>query len=368
MAPRTDPARLPHLSRRSLLRAAGASGLVLGAGGLLSACGGDSDASSSSGSGDGRSTTVKVALGWIKNVEFAGFWLADQKGYYADENLTVEFQAGGPNTPDPTQSVSAGSADLGVHANMQTLLQAIPKGNDFSLLGAVFQTSPGGLLSLASDPVREPKDLLGAKVLGQQGTQPLIDAILTGAGLKKSYDFTPVGYDVSPLVQKQGKAYTCFLTNQPITLETKYRMKKGKDFEVVTYSDLGLPSYSSIVFCKRTMLTGKADVLERFMRATIRGWQDNAKDPEQAAKLAVTKYGVDLGLELKQQVRENELQIPFTQSALTKNKGLLRIDESLLGGDMYDGLKAAGVKKLPDAAKIVDQSVLDAVFGKKATV
>ncbi|MER5179426.1 ABC transporter substrate-binding protein [Streptomyces sp. NPDC002896] len=358
----------PDLSRRSLLRAAGASGLALGAGGLLSACGSSDSSGSESGAAGAKSATVKVALGWIKNVEFAGFWLADYKGYYAEENLTVQFQAGGPNTPDPTQSVSAGSADLGVHANMQTLLQSIPKGNDFSLLGAVFQTSPGGLLSLAADPVTEPKDLLGAKVLGQQGTQPLIDAVLTRAGLKKDYSFTPVGYDVSPLVQKQGKAYTCFLTNQPITLETKYGMKKGKDYDVVTYADLGLPAYSSIVFCKRSMLRKQADVLERFLRATVRGWQDNAKDPEAAAKLAVTKYGVDLGLDLKQQVRENELQIPFTQSALTKRKGLLRLDEKLLAGDMYGGLKAAGVKELPDASKIVDQSVLDAVFGGKATV
>ncbi|MDX6315384.1 MAG: hypothetical protein QOF84_5387 [Streptomyces sp.] len=354
-------------SRRNVLRAAGLGGLGLS--GLLAACGGgDTAAAKSTSTSTAAPATLKVALGWIKNVEFGGYWIADDKGYYADENLTVQFVAGGPNAPDPTVSVSAGSADIGVHPSMQTLVESIPKGNDFVMIGTQFQTSPGGLLSLASDPVTSAKDLVGAKILGQQGVQPLLDAIFTVAGLAKNYTFVPVGYDPGPLLEKQGKAYTCFVTNQPITLEEKKGMKEGKDYTVVTYADLGLPQYSDIVFSKRSFLDSKADVLERFMRATIRGWQDNAKAPATAADLAVQKYGADLGLDLKQQTRENELQIPLTQSDLTKAKGLFRIDESLLAGDMFKALRAAGVKKLPDAAKIVDHSVLDAVYGGKAVI
>jgi ABC-type nitrate/sulfonate/bicarbonate transport system substrate-binding protein len=356
-------------SRRNMLRAAGLGSLGLS--GLLAACGGNDSTTaraSSSSTSTAAPATLKVALGWIKNVEFGGYWLADNKGYYADENLTVQFIAGGTNAPDPTVSVSAGSADIGVHASMQTLVESIPKGNDFVMIGTQFQTSPGGLLSLASDPVTSAKDLVGAKILGQQGVQPLLDAIFTVAGLPKKYTFVPVGYDPGPLLKKQGKAYTCFVTNQPIILEESKGLKEGKDYRVVTYADLGLPQYSDIVFSKRSFLDDKADVLQRFMRATIRGWQDNAKDPAVAAKLAVEKYGVDLGLDLKQQTRENQLQIPLTESTLTKSKGLFRIDESLLAGKMFTALHAAGVTKLPDPAKIVDHTVLDAVFGSKAVI
>jgi ABC-type nitrate/sulfonate/bicarbonate transport system substrate-binding protein len=357
------------LSRRNMLRAAGLGGLGLT--GLLAACGGG-DSTTAKATATSTSTaspaSLKVALGWIKNVEFAGFWVADDRGYYAEENLDVTFLSGGPNTPDPTTSVSSDAADIGVHPAMQSVIEAIPKGNDFVVLGTQFQTSPGGLLSLASDPVTTAKDLIGAKILGQQGVQATLDAVFARNGLKKDYSFVPVGYDPSPLVKKQGKAYTCFVTNQPITLEETSGMKQGKDYVTVTYADLGLPLYSNLVFVKRAMLDDKADVLQRFMRATIRGFQDNAEDPAAAAKLAVEKYGADLGLQLKQQTRENELQLPLMESDLTKAKGLFRIDQDLFAGDMFDALKASGVAKLPDAEKVVDHAVLDGVFGGKSVI
>ena len=104
------------------------------------------------------------------------------------------------------------------------------------------------------------------------------------------------------------------------------------------------------------------------MHATIRGWQDNATDPAVAAHLAVEKYGADLGLDLAQQTRENELQIPYTQSDLTRSSGLFRLDPERLGGPMYTAYRAAGVQPLPDVAKIVDTTVLDAVFQGRTTV
>ncbi|MFE9023547.1 ABC transporter substrate-binding protein [Streptomyces sp. NPDC007808] len=349
----------PAPTRRQLLRASGAAGLALT--GLLAGCGtGEAD------SGGGQ--TIKVALGWIKNVEFAGYWIAADRGYYADEGLTVEFQAGGPNAPDPTQSVATGNAHIGIHPNLQTVVQAIAKGNDFKLVGTQFQTGPGGMLSLASDPVRTPADLVGKKILGQQGTQPTIDAALKVAGLPKDYTFVPVGFDPAPLVEKKGAVYTCFVTSQPITLEQKYGMKEGTDYVSVTTSDLGIPGYACLVFTGNSFLDKHRKAVEGFLRASVRGWQDNARDPEIAARLAVEKYGVDLGLDLKQQIRENELQTPLTRSALTESSGLFRIDTELLGGKMYEALRASGVQRLPDASEIVDQTVLDAVFKGKSAV
>lgn len=353
--------------RRSVLRAVGATGAALSLGGVLAGCGAadTSAAGKASSTSTARPAKLRVALGWVENVEFAGFWIADSAGYYTEENLSVQFLPGGPNTPDTTQLLATGSADVGVHANMQTLLQAIARGNDFVMVGSGFQTNPGGLVSLASDPVTRPRDLLGAKVLGQQGSRPQLEAILELAGLQKDFDFIPVGFDVSPLVEKRGKVLTCYLTSQPIALESKYGMKKGKDYQAVTYESMGLPAYASIVYCTRRFLDGQRDVMQRFLRATIRGWQDNAKDPERAARLAVEKYGADLGLDLKQQIRENEVQIPFTQNALTHRKGLFRMDAQRLGGPMYAALRACGVKDLPDADRLVDHSVLDAVYGKR---
>jgi ABC-type nitrate/sulfonate/bicarbonate transport system substrate-binding protein len=351
------------LSRRRLLRTAGLAGLGLAAPTALAACGGGGD----TGAGGGETTVVRVALGWISNVEFAGFWIADDRGYYAEEGLEIEFLPGGPNAPQPTQTLAGGGADIAIPVAMQAFLSAVNEGNDFVAFGTMFQNAPSALMSLASRPVRTAQDLVGARVLGQQGVQPYVEAAMRLAGVPVEYEFIPVGYEPSPLVEGQGDVYTCFATNQPIMLEQQ-GMVEDRDFLVTTYEELGLEQYAGILCSPRSWLDANRPVVERFMRATVRGWQDNATDPVVAAQLAVDDYGADLGLDLAQQTRENELQIPYTQSELTETSGLFRIDPERLAGPMYTAYRAAGVEPLPDVATIVDTTVLDAVFQGKATV
>jgi hypothetical protein len=131
---------------------------------------------------------------------------------------------------------------------------------------------------------------------------------------------------------------------------------------VVTYTELGCPAYADIIACKRTLVERERDRVVGFMRASARGWQDNAADPSAAVQLVMKKYGVDLGLNEKEQTRENELQIPLTQSPLTRSKGILSIDPGLMGSTMYKWLRLAGAGNLPDPTKVVDTSILAEVF------
>jgi len=345
-------------SRRRFLHTAGLAGL-----GLTAACSGGSDTPT----GGGETTALRVALGWITNVEFAGFWIADDRGYYAEEGLEVEFLPGGPNAPQTAQTLAAGGAEIAIPVAMQEFLSAVNDGNDFVAYGAMFQNSPAAWLSLARRPVRSAQDAVGAKVLGQQGVQPYVEAAMRLAGVPVDYEFIPVGYEPSPLVEGQGDVYTCFATNQPIMLEQQ-GMVADRDFVVTTYEQLGLPQYASMLCSQRSWLEANRPVVERFMRASIRGWQDNTADPSVAARLAVEKYGADLGLDLAQQTRENELQIPYTQSELTQANGLFRVDPARISGAMYTAYAAAGVSPFPDVSRIIDTSVLDAVFQGRSTI
>ncbi len=376
----------PELSRRNFLvrGAIGGAGLLVG-GRLLTACGSDGDtadttattagaAATTAAAGASSETTaavtaakLAVAMGWINNVEYGGSWMALEEGFYEAEKLTVDYRQGGPNAPRPPVAVAAGDANIGIDPSLQQLLEAIGKGNEFVIVGTQYQTSPGAVLSLAKKPVKTPKDLVGIKFLGQDGVDKTIDAVLSKAGLPKDYEFIKAGFSPDPLLEGAGEAYSCFAVNQPITLETK-GLVKDKDFVVTTWAELGLPAYANLVFTTRKYLEENRDVVVRFLRATIKGWEANAKDPATGAKLAVEKYGVDLGLDLKQQTRQNELQIPLMKSSLTDSKGLFRLDVDLLGGEMYAALKAAGVSTLPDVAKIVDTTVLDEVYGTKTTL
>ena len=111
-------------------------------------------------------------------------------------------------------------------------------------------------------------------------------------------------------MERQGEAYSCFTTNQPLILEDQGYVL-GEDFLTATWEDLGVPLYSNVSFAPRTYANENHDVLVRFMRALVLGWEVNEDDPEYAARLSVEKYGVDLGLSLDQQIRENMTQIPL---------------------------------------------------------
>lgn len=353
------------ISRRTLLAGAGLSLGVL-ASGVLTSCAPGPGTSSAT----GTTTKLRITLGWISNVEFGGYFIADARGYYAEEGLEIEFLPGGANAPSASQSLAAGNADIGLSPSMSDTIVAAAKGNDLKILGAVFQDSPGGIVSLTKKPITTPQKLASAKVLGQTGTQPYLDAILELADLPPAtYDFVPAGFDPSPLVDGQGDAYTCYVTNQPTTLEAKFGLVKGKDYVTVTYSELGLPSYADVIVTTGAFAKANEETIVKFLRASIRGWQDNVSDPTIAAKLCVEKYGADLGLDLDQQIRQNELQIPLLQSDFTATHGLLNMDTELLTAKMLPAMKAAGQEPVPaDVDGIVDLSYITKAFNGASTL
>lgn len=377
------------LGRREFLRMSGyGSGAVL-LGGVLAACGSDDDTATDT--ADETTTTAavaeetateteteapaellttSVAMGWIKNVEYGGNWLALDNGFYAEEGLEVEYLQGGPNAPASTVAVAAGDAPIGVSASLRAYVDAVLEGNDFVMFGAQYQTSPGGVLSLPDRPVRTPEDLVGIKFLGQEGVDITIEAVLQIAGLPTDdYEFIPAGFTPDPLIEGAGEAYSCFVVNQPITLEEQFGLVEGDDFVVTTWADLGLPSYANMYFCQRSFAEENHDLLVSFLRGTIKGWELNEQgDPGVAADAAVSNYGADLGLDINQQTRQNELQIPLMKGPLTDAKGLFWMDADTLGGEMWAALEAAGRTDLPDAASLLDLSILEDAYGGATSI
>lgn len=302
-------------------------------------------------------TTIRVSLGWIKNVEWGGFWIADAEGYYAEEGIEVEWIGGGPNAPTTMATVAAGDADLGIVPGTQSWLQTFADGNDWTAIGALFQESPGALVSLADDPVTSAEDMVGKTVLGQEGTQINYDAVFALAGLEPDYEFIPVGYDIAPLVDGQGVAYTAYATNQPIMLEEQYGLSPD-DYVVTLYAELGMPLYGNVVYGDSAYIEENGDLMEGFLRASIRGWEENGEDFAVGAQLSVDEYGADLGLDLVQQTRENELQQPLVVGEY--GDPLFWMDPELMLELMYPGLEAAGYTDLPDPNDYIDMSYLEA--------
>ena len=310
---------------------------------------------------EAQAKPVRVALGWINNVEYAGVWLGIENGYFKEEGLDVKTLPGGPNAPPPPVTVASGGAEIG-YGNWLPYIDAINRGNDFVLLAGTFPVSPLGILSLPGKPILKAADIVGKKILVQgPNERTAIDATLALNNLPKQWEAVPAGFSPEPLLAKAGDGYTAFGTNQAVTLEVKMNMVRGKDFFFTSFDSMGYRYYTNLVFVKRDYLAANRPVVLGYLKGLTRGWIENAKDPSIAAKLCVDKYGADLGLDLKQQTRQNELQIGMLKNPDKPDLPLLVLDRDTLAGPMYAAAKASGRENLPEIDKLCDFSVMQEV-------
>jgi ABC-type nitrate/sulfonate/bicarbonate transport system substrate-binding protein len=300
-----------------------------------------------------------MALGWVPDVEYADLWVALDRHYIADEGLRFNYLPGGPNAPQPVLEISAREADFG-DSDWLPFCDAVTQGNDFVILASLFPVTPIGLISLPSHPVHTPADLAGKRFLVQgPNERAMLQALFRINGLPENYTMVPVGFSPEPLIEGAGDAYFCFVTNQPQTLK-RMGLREGTDFFVTRLYDLGYRVSTSLLTIERTTLKNRRSEMVRFLRALLRGHAVNAADPAYGARLAVDRYGADLGLDLEQQTTLNRLQIPLETEPGSNIP--FWISEEALAGPMYAVARVSGRPKLPPPASLRDMSLLEEAY------
>jgi ABC-type Fe3+/spermidine/putrescine transport system ATPase subunit len=113
---------------------------------------------------------------------------------------------------------------------------------------------------------------------------------------------------------------------------------------------------------------GEAELLARYLRAVIKGWELNRRDLVAGAKKTFDLYGTDNSLDLAQQTEENKRQMPLMQSPLTAAKGLFQMSLEDIAGPQYEALRRAGVGPLPDVTSFVTLDVLSSAYGGRTSL
>jgi len=236
--------------------------------------------------------SVTLRLKWFNQAQFAGFYVAQQKGDYKATGLDVNVQPGGPDFP-AVQMVAGGNEQFGVTGADQILI-ARSKGVPVVAVAVIYRRNPFVLFSLAKSGIKTPADYIGKKVgVKIGGNEELIyRAVLAKAKIDKSQlTEIPVKFDMTPLLTGDIDVWPGYLINEVLAAK-----EKGFDVNIVNPSDYGIDLYADTLFTTEAMLKEKPDVVRNFVAATLKGWNTAIAAPEEAAKITL-KYGDKLTYE-----------------------------------------------------------------------
>jgi len=226
-----------------------------------------------------------IVLDWYPNAIHSFLYVADEKGYFAEEglNLVVNFPA---NTNDGISLPAAGKADLGMYYLQDAILTAVGEDVPIVSVGSVVQESLNVVISLKEKGIESPADLAGKKI-GYAGTalsEAQIECMLEKAGVSaEECQLIDVGFD---LLTATTTGQVDATIGNMINHEVPQLEEQGIEINYFRPVDYGVPMYYELVF-----LTGQKTVennpekLQKFLRAAQKGFDFMRENPEEALQI-----------------------------------------------------------------------------------
>ncbi len=234
---------------------------------------------------------LTLQLKWVTQAQFAGYYVAKDKGFYKDAGLDVTVKAGGPDI-NPSQVIAGGGADVIVDW-MPSALATREKGVPIVNISQVFKRS-GMMLTCRKDSgIKTPKDFAG-RTLGVwfYGNEYPFLSWMDKLGYKTSGDANAVkvlkqGFNVDPLLQKQADCISTMTYNEYWQLIEAGM--KADQLIVFKYEDQGVATLEDGLYVQEKSLADPkmADKLARFLKASLKGWDYAIKHQDEAVKIVL---------------------------------------------------------------------------------
>lgn len=240
---------------------------------------------------------VTLQLKWVTQAQFAGYFVAKDKGFYEEEGLDVEIKPGGPDIA-PEQVIAGGGADV-IVTWMAAALAARDKGVGLVNIAQPFKKAGMQLVCPKDGPVKTEADFKG-HTLGVWffGNEYPFYAWMNKLGLSTEGGADGVtvlkqSFDVQPLIQKQADCISVMTYNEYWQLiDAGY---KPEDLIVFNYSAMGNDLLEDGLYVMEDKLKDPAfkDKMVKFVRASMKGWKYATENPDEAAGIVVDNGGQD---------------------------------------------------------------------------
>jgi NitT/TauT family transport system substrate-binding protein len=235
---------------------------------------------------------LTLQLKWVTQAQFAGYYVAQEKGFYKDEGLNVTIKAGGPDV-NPSQVIAGGGADVVVDW-MPSALATREKGVPLVNIAQVFQKS-GLMLTCRKDSgIKSPADFkdktLGVWFGGNE--YPFLNW-MNKLGLKTDGSAGGVkvlkqGFNVDPILQKQADCISTMTYNEYWQIIESGQLK-ADDLVTFQYEDEGVATLEDGLYTLDATLKDPAKVaaLAKFLKASMKGWEYAVANQDEAVKIVL---------------------------------------------------------------------------------
>ena len=236
-------------------------------------------------------TKVSLRLQWYPHSQFAGYIIAQEKGFYKEAGLDVTIRPGGPNL-SPPQSVASGADDIGIAVPNQ-VIAARSNGVPLVTIAQIFQDSPNRYILKKENSIEKLSDLKGKKVgLWLGGDEVEFIAMLKSQGMtERDVTIIPQSYSSVPFLEDN-----YVLSQVTIYGEMNFLAVQGwtaDKFQILCPSDYNSAIFGDLLFCTEDYLKKNKEVVRNFLEASIKGWQYCIANPDEALKI-VLAYNKEL--------------------------------------------------------------------------
>ena len=246
--------------------------------------------------------TFKLALDWTPNTNHIGFFVAQELGYYKEENLQVELLNPQIDNYDvtPAKKVELGEADMAL-CPFESIISYRTKRQKFDAVAicTLFQDDLSGIVVLDDSPVKSPKDLDGKSYASYKARyeDEIVRQMIMNDGGKGELRLTyPEKLGIwETLLSKEQDATWIFLNWEGVQAKNK-----GIQLRIFRLSAYGIPyAYSPVIMASRQLVSSLSNEYASFLKATKKGFLYAFNHPELAAKIlkpfvAETDKDIDL--------------------------------------------------------------------------
>ncbi len=228
---------------------------------------------------------VSLQLQYLDQFQFAGYYMAKEKGFYKSAGVEVEIKPYNLNII-PIQEVLSGRADYSI--GRSSMMVDIAKGKELVPLAAIFQSSPQILLATEKSGIHTLQDIIGKKVMITHDSLEgvTLQAMLNSQGIyNKNFKTIKHDYNLQNLIDGKVDVMSAYISNEPFSLK-----KRGIGPVIFHPKAYGFDFYEDILFTSKKEVASHPKRVSAVLQASLRGWEYAFSHIEESVDVILEKY------------------------------------------------------------------------------